>query len=177
MAMFMHRVFGAMMLDATVFEDVESSAGATWQATAVVVLSSLAAGIGIGGLYDRRPSTFAIASVLALAIWIAWATLTLQIGTRVLPERATHADLGELMRTVGFAASPGLFQIFAVFPRMTLPVIVVTSVWMFAAMVVAVQRALDYRSVTRAIGVCLLGAALVFSLALVMAAALSRTVS
>jgi hypothetical protein len=177
MATFMYRVLGALMLNATVFEDVEANPRASWQATAVVVLSSLATGLGVGGLYDRRVSTFVITSLVALLVWVAWATLTLQIGTRLLPAPETRADLGQLMRTIGFAASPGLFQIFAVFPRVMVPVVIATTLWMFAAMVVAVERALDYRSVTRALAVCALGAALTICLALVLAAALTRSVS
>lgn len=39
-------------------------------------------------------------------------------------------------------------------------VVLLSSVWMLIAMVVAVRQALDYRSTWRAIGVCLIGFAL-----------------
>lgn len=177
MATFVFRVFGALMLNAAAFEDVEATPRAAWQATVVVILSSLATGIGVGGLYGRHLSMFAITSLVALVTWVAWATLTVQIGTRVLPEPQTRADLGQMLRTLGFAAAPGLLQVFAVFPRVMVPVLVVTTVWMFAAMVVAVQRTLDYRSPARAVAVCALGAALTISLAFVMATAFTRSVS
>jgi hypothetical protein len=38
----------------------------------------------------------------------------------------------------------------------TIPVFVITAVWMLATMVVAVRQALDYRSTGRAIAVCAL---------------------
>lgn len=43
-----------------------------------------------------------IGSVLA---WAAWAVLIYLLGTKVMPERGTRADLGEVLRTLGFAAA------------------------------------------------------------------------
>jgi len=173
--MFTSRVLGALVFDAAVFEDVEADPRATWQAAAVVLLSSLAMGFAVGGLFDSRLSTFATASALAFLLWTAWAMLTLQIGTRLLPERATQASVGQLLRTLGFAAAPGLLQVLAVFPRVRPVIVAGTSVWMFALMVVAVQRALDFRHVGRAAAVCALGLALVLGLAVIFAMLLTQT--
>jgi len=173
--MFTSRILGALIFDAAVFEDVESDPHATWQAAAVVVLSSLAMGFAVGGLYDSRVSTFAATSAIALVMWAAWAMLTLQIGTRLLPERETRASFGQLLRTIGFAATPGLLQVLAVFPRMRVVIIGGTSVWMFALMVIAVQRALDYRHVGRAVAVCALGLVLALGLAVIFALLLTRS--
>ena len=172
--MFTSRMIGALTFDAGVFEDVEADPHATWQAASVVVLSSLATGFAVGGLSDSRLSTFAVTSAIALLSWSAWAMLTLQIGTRLLPERDTRASFGQLLRTIGFAATPGILQIFAVFPYTRTAVIAGTSAWMFALMVMAVQRALDYRHVGRAIAVCGLGLVLVLGMALVLALLLTR---
>ena len=51
---------------------------------------------------------------------------------------------------------------------MTIPVFVITAIWMLAAMVVAVRQALDYRSTGRAIAVCVIGwiLAIVFAVGL-----------
>jgi len=167
--MFLTRVLGILRLDASVFEDVEADSSATWQAVAVVVLSSAASGLGVGGMFNQRAATFVSAAGLALVSWAAWAVLTQQIGTRLLPERATRAPLGQLLRTIGFAAAPGILQVFGIFPRMTVPVVAITSGWMFAAMVVAVQHALDYAHIGRAIAVCLVAVALSFGVAIVFA--------
>ena len=168
--MFWTRVLGILRLDASAFEDVESDPAATWQAIAIVVLSSAASALGVGGLFNHRPAaTFVSTTAVALITWTAWAVLTQQIGTRVLPERATRAPLGQLLRTIGFAAAPGILQVFGMFPKMTVPVVAITSGWMFAAMVVAVQHALDYAHIGRAIAVCLLAVALSFGLAIILA--------
>jgi len=47
--------------------------------------------------------------------------------------------------------------VFGVLPALTIPVFVLTSVWMLVAMVVAVRQALDFTSTTRALAVCILG--------------------
>ena len=61
------------------------------------------------------------------------------------------------MRTTGFASAPGVFRILGVIPGLAVPVLVIATVWMIAAMVVAVRQALDYRTTGRAVAVCLLG--------------------
>jgi len=174
---FVYRLMGAALLDAGVYEGVESDRRATAQAALVVVLSSIAAGTGAGGVYGPHPSTLVAFTVLALVTWVAWASLVFQIGARWMPEPETRADAGQLLRTVGFAAAPGLLQVLAVFPRMAVPVFLVTWCWMVAAMVVAVKHALDYRSTMRAVTVCLLAAGLAVALAVVMGILFGRPVS
>ena len=76
-----------------------------------------------------------------------------------------------------FAASPGLLQVFALFPSLTLPVFVGTWIWMLAAMVVAVRQALDYSSTLRALVVCALALCAVIVAWLILAFAIARTVT
>lgn len=96
-------------------------------------------------------------TLFALLGWYVWAYLTYIIGTKLLPEPDTRADLGELLRTIGFSSSPGLIRILGIIPGLSGFVFFVASIWMFVAMVVAVRQALDYRSTVRAVGVCALG--------------------
>ncbi len=63
-------------------------------------------------------------------------------------------------------------------PAVTVPVFVVTSVWMLLAMIVAPYgQALDYRSRARAVAVCVLGWALAITIALVLGLVFGPTVS
>ncbi len=50
---FLQRLIGALALDVAIYEEVEGDRGATTQAFAVVVLSSLAAGIGARGFAEN----------------------------------------------------------------------------------------------------------------------------
>ena len=104
-------------------------------------------------------------SAVALVAWAAWALLVFEIGGRLLPEPDTHVDVGELLRTIGFSSAPGLLRVFGIVPDLALPVFVLTTVWMLVAMVVAVRQALDYKSTTRAVGVCTIGLALALLIA------------
>ena len=164
MGLFLYRLMGAAALDGGCFESVENSPRVTRQAAAAVLLSSVAAGVGAGGI---DPVTFVLTSSVALVTWVAWAMLACQIGTRLLPGPETSATLGQLLRTTGFAAAPGLLQVFALLPAMAVPVFSVTTAWMFAAMVVGVRHALDYRSTRQALAVCGLAAGLCVSMAVV----------
>ena len=162
MTTFVARLTGAAMLNAATYEEVESDRGATMQAMGVVALSSLAAGVGALGLASARITALAGISLLAFAVWGIWTLLTLQIGTRILPSSRTQADIGQLLRTIGFATAPGILRVAGVIPGTTTVVFVVTAIWMLMAMIVAVRQALDYTSTARAFAVCGLGWALSF---------------
>ena len=154
MASFTDRMTGAARLDVHTYEEVEADTGATGQAMGVVLLSSVAGGIGSVGL---GAGGVIVGTVAALIGWVAWAFLTYFIGTRLLAEPQTRADAGELMRTLGFAQSPGLVRIVGIVPGVGPLVFGIVSIWMLVAMVIAVRQALDYTSTLRAVGVCLVG--------------------
>ena len=155
MASFAERVIGAARLDVRIYEEVEADTTAFGQAMGVVVLSSLAAGIGMVGR-EGAPGLLA-GAIAALVGWFIWAGLTYFIGTRILPMPQTHANWGQLLRTTGFASSPGILRILGVVPVLGGLVFLVAGVWMLVAFVIAVRQALDYTSTGRAIGVCLIG--------------------
>ena len=155
MAAIQDRMLRAAKLDVQLYEEVEHDEGALRQATTVVVLSAVAAGIGslgIGGLAGLVSGTLA-----ALFGWYIWAFLTYFIGTRLLPEPQTQANYGELLRTIGFASAPGLIRVVGVIPGLGQVVFAVAGVWMLIAMVIAVRQALDYTNTWRAVGVCAIG--------------------
>ena len=152
---FVSRMLRAARLDPSLYEEVEADRGATRQAAAVVVLSGVAA--GIGALAGVGLQAVAVGVVGAVGGWLIWAGLTYAIGAKLFPEPETHADLGELFRTIGFASAPGMVRVFGLIPGARDVVFLIAAVWMLIAMVVAVRQALDYRSTSRALGVCALG--------------------
>jgi hypothetical protein len=168
---------GAALLDRSIYEGIDADRSAGRQALAAVLLSSVAAGIGIAGWRGPDPVAMVVGAALALVIWVAWAALMFQIGARLMPAEATETSLPELMRTIGFATSPGLLQVFAIFPRMTMPVIVISWLWMFAATVVATRQALDYDSTPRTLVVCAAAAGLSLAVALVIGLLFGPTLS
>ncbi|HKZ53182.1 MAG TPA: YIP1 family protein [Candidatus Acidoferrales bacterium] len=155
MASFTERMIGAAKLDVHTYEEVEADPNAIGQAMIVVVISSVAA--GIGSLAQAGVAGLVVGSVVALIGWFIWAFLTFIIGTKVFPEPETKSNMGELLRTIGFAATPGVLKVFGVVPMLGTLISFAASIWMLVAMVIAVRQALDYKSTGRAIGVCLIG--------------------
>ena len=155
MSTFSQRMVGAAQLDMPIYKEVRADTQATGQAMGVVVLSSIAQGIGAFALGGIRG--FALGTVTALIGWFVWATIVYLIGTKILPEPQTRSDVGELLRTTGFASSPGLLRVLGLVPGLGFWIVVAVSVWIFMAMVIAVRQALDYESLERAVGVCLFG--------------------
>ena len=174
---FARRLVGAAALDRRIYEEVEADRGAAGQAFVVVLLASIAGGIGAAGLGVPDAGGAAIGAIGALIGWVAWATLTYLIGTRLLPEPQTRANAGELLRTIAFASAPGWLGVLGVVPVIGLFVYATASIWMLVAMVVAVRQALDYTSTGRAVAVCVVGWALSVTLAFVFGLLFAPTVS
>jgi len=155
MSNFKNRIIRSAKLDVQLYEEVEADATASGQAMLVVILSSVAAGIGtlerggIGGIF-----LMGIADIVG---WFIWAYITYFVGTKILPEPQTRSNPGELLRTIGFSRSPGLIRVLGIIPGLVGIVFLVASIWMLVAMVIAVRQALDYRSTLRAVGVCIIG--------------------
>ena len=155
MQIYLDRIVRAAKLDVNLYEEVEADKGAMGQAMGVVVLSSVAAGIGSIGTTGIKG--IIIGAIIALIAWYIWAYITYFIGVKILPEPQTKADHGELLRTIGFSSSPGLLRILAIIPGIGGIIFMIASVWMLVAMVIAVRQALDYQSTLRAVGVCMIG--------------------
>lgn len=155
MSSFKDRIIRAAKLDVNLYEEIEADKGAMGQAMGVVVLSSIAAGIGTIG--EGGFGGILIGTIAALIGWYVWAYLIYFIGTKFLPEPQTKADHGDLLRTIGFSSSPGLIRVLGIIPGLGRVVFLVASIWMLAAMVIAAKQALDYKSTLRAVGVCVIG--------------------
>ncbi|MEQ9619732.1 MAG: YIP1 family protein [Deltaproteobacteria bacterium] len=170
MASLVDRMIRASKLDVNLYEEVEADKGAMGQALAVVVISSVAAGIGTLGVLGIRGLIFG--TLGALIGWFIWAFLAFVIGTKLLPEPQTKSDMGEMLRTIGFASSPGVIRILAFIPFLGAIISIVASVWMLVAMIIAVRQALDYKSTWRAIAVTLIGFIIYFIIFAVIFSAL-----
>ena len=79
----LQRLIGAAALDAAIYEEVENDAAALPQAFAIVIASSLAAGIGARGLTSVTMPGVLLYSAIALVSWAAWALITFEIGAQL----------------------------------------------------------------------------------------------
>ena len=155
MGQFTDRMLRAARLDVSLYEEVERDTSAMGQAMGVVVLSSVAAGIGL--IESKGVTGILTGALSALLGWYIWAFVTYLIGTRLLAQPQTQADMGQLLRTIGFSSSPGVLRLLGFIPILGPIVVFAASVWMLIAMVIAVRQALDYDSTLRAVGVCIVG--------------------
>jgi hypothetical protein len=135
---FSQRMIGAARLDVDVYEEVEADTGATNHAAMVVVLVSIASAIG-----GARAGIVAMMAGLlgALIGWLIWSGITYLIGDKLLGGTATW---GELLRTIGFAQSPGVLAAFGVIPVVGPAIRVVISIWMLVAVIIAIRQACDF---------------------------------
>lgn len=132
------RMIGAATLDIQTYEEVEADSTATPQAAAVVAMVAVASGIGVSG--DGLWAAL-MAPVAALVGWLIWAGVTYLIGDKILGGTATW---GELLRTLGFAQSPGVLYLLAILPLVGGLVRLILPFWMLAAGIVAIRQALDF---------------------------------
>ena len=148
-SIFLDRVFRAIKIDADLYEEVEKDKSATVQAGVVVVLSSLAAGVGA---LQMGASNFLLAPILSLLSWYVWAYVIYFVGV-VIWRAYNKSNHGELLRTIGFSGAPGLIRVFGVTPDLMTVTFIGSAFWMLACMVVGVKSALDYDSLWKALGV------------------------
>ncbi len=154
--MLISRILRALTFDPELYEEVEHDKSAMWQALLILLISSIATGLGtvkIGGLWG-----LIVATVLSFVGWLVMAFLIYLIGTKLFPESQTRTTVGEMVRVLGFASAPGIFRIVAFFvPYISALVLLVIWIWIFVAMVVATRQALDFKNTWNAIWVCVVG--------------------
>ena len=140
------RMIRAARLDIGVYNEVEADLNATNQALTVVVVTAIAGGLGsaIGQAIAGRPNGVIgglIGGVLTELIgWAVWSYVMYLVGTRVFHGTATY---GELLRTLGFAYSPGVLLILRFIPVLGGLITAVVGVWRIVAGFIAIREALD----------------------------------
>ena len=156
------RMIRAAKLDVNLYEEVEADKTAIRQALLVVLIYSICAGIGAGleDVWNEDVGHFFLSLfvglISALVFWLIWSLITYFIGTKLFRGPETSATYGELLRTIGFSAAPGVLMIFVFVPFVGAFIAFLVWVWMFVAMVIAVRQALDFTT-GRAIGTVVVG--------------------
>ena len=150
---FVDRVVGVARLDRSAYEEVERDQTATTQAAIVVVAVAIAG--AIGGVGDGAEGAI-VNGLLAILSWVIVAAFVYLIGTRVIPSKHVEADLGQVLRTTGFAQIPGILVIVGAIAVIGPILALVAFVWGIVTLVIAIQSALE-ASVGRAIAIGLIG--------------------
>jgi len=132
------RMKRAAMCDVDTYEEVEADTTATGQAGAVVALVAVAQGIGAAG---SGVTGIVGGMVIALLSWLIWSGVTYLVGDKLLGGTATW---GELLRTLGFAQSPGVLGIFVILPVVGGLFTFAIPIWILVTGIIAIRQALDF---------------------------------
>jgi len=160
------RMLRAAKLEPQLFEEVEADNTGTGQALLVVVLVSLATGIGHGiAALMKGGGESAIGFISALAwgvigsliLWFIFSLLCFWLGTTLFKGPETKSSLGELLRTLGFAYAPGVLNILNFIPFIGSIIPFATFIWTIIAAIVAVRQACDFTT-GRAVGTVIVAA-------------------
>ena len=154
MATLQQRMIGAMQADVKTFQEIEADQGAISQAVTVIVIAGVAA--LIGNIWRNGIMFGVVQMILSLVMYALFSLLVVVIGTKVMPEPTTKADFAEGFRVIGFAASPGIFNVLAIIPVLGVMISFVVGIWCLVIGVIATREVLDYSNTGRAIVVCLL---------------------
>jgi hypothetical protein len=144
--MLFERMMRAARLDSNLYEEVEADLNATSQAATVVGIVALCGGLGnaiamaLAGNTGLAVVAFIGGIAMAFIGWVAWSYITYWIGTSIFKGQATP---GELLRTVGFAQTPGVLNLLAFVPFLGGLVAIVAGIWALIAGIIALRQALD----------------------------------
>ncbi|MDW8060826.1 MAG: YIP1 family protein [Thermomicrobium sp.] len=136
------RAMGAARLDPQAYEEVERDEAATGTALAIVVLSAIASGIGS---FREAGVVGLIGGVVFTVVgFVLYAGIAYLIGARLFATAETSVTWGQLIRTLGFAQSPGLLHVLGLVPVIGGLIRFVVSVWILVATIIAIRQACDF---------------------------------
>ena len=157
------RIFRAIRLDWTVFQEIAEDESAMSQAAIIVAvvtfISSIGTAIGVligGGAFGRAVLSFFGDWIIngILIGWIGWAIITYFVGTAMFQGKT---DIPEMMRVLGYASAPKLLGLLGFIPCVGW--IFALAGWLLSliAGVIAVREAMEFETsqaiVTVVIGV------------------------
>ena len=149
------RMLRAAMLESALYEEVEAERRSIGQALLVVLLASAAGALG-AWLAGRPPLRLVLEAIEPTVFWVGASLFAYMAGATFFRGPETQTDYAEVLRTTGFAFSPGLLRVLGALPAIDaaglhVPPALLADVWVALASIVAVRQALDFTT-ARAIG-------------------------
>jgi hypothetical protein len=148
------RMIGAMQADVKTFTEIEADPSAMGQAVTVIVIAGVAS--LIGNFFRAGVVAGVLGLIASLLGYALFSFLVFIIGTKLMPEPTTKADFSEAFRVIGFAASPGVFNVLAIIPILGVFISFVIWIWSLVIGVIAIREVLDYSNTGRAIIVAII---------------------
>jgi hypothetical protein len=147
--MLLQRMIRAARLDVALYEEVEADTSLTRQAATVVAIMAVCQGLGsaLAMVMAGASSGSQVIPGLVFALigpfvgWVVWSYMAYWIGTGLLGGTATP---GELLRTLGFAQTPGVLGLLSFLPVAGGLAVFVGGLWALAAGIMAIRQGLDF---------------------------------
>lgn len=140
----LERMIRAMKLDAEFYEMVEADSRYMREALIIVTIAAICGAIGTMIAYRGTAMELITGLFATLFSWVAWAGITLFIGTTITKGPETKSDMGEMLRVLGYAHTPQILFILLFIPLVGTLIAAVASVWSLIAGIVAIRQALDF---------------------------------
>lgn len=147
MAGMLDRMRRAVMLDASLYEEVEHDQTLNTEALTIVIIVAVASGISallggiIGGQIGRAFLGALVSVVLGVVNYYIWAYVTQWVGTSLFDGTA---DVGEMLRVLGYAYTPQLLGLLGFIPCVGWLISLAAFVLSLIAAVIAIREALDF---------------------------------
>jgi len=141
-----NRVMRAALLDKEFYKEVEADTSLNQEALIVVIIVSVAGGIGsfiasqFAGEFGAAILALIVSSVVGIVNYYVWAYVTHFIGTNMFKG---DADPGELLRVLGYASGPRILSLLGFIPCLGAFLSFGGGIWALVAGFIGVQEALD----------------------------------
>ena len=153
------RMWGAARLHADTYEEVEADRSSIGQAALLVVVACAAAATGTVLRGDNAGESAvalavqaSVSGLLPAVLWLGGSVFAYMVGATFFRGPETETDFAEVLRTTGFAFTPGLLLAGSAVPSTAgLAVFWTGWLWIVVAGVIAIRQALDFTTL-RAIG-------------------------
>jgi len=140
-------MISAAKLDKDFYASVEKDESKNAEALTVVIIAAIASAIGngVGGIFAKGLlgglMGIVFGLLLVLAGYYIWAYLTHFVGTKFF---GGDADVGEVLRTYGYAYSPQVLAILAFIPCIGWAIAFAAGIWSLVAGIIAIREAMDF---------------------------------
>ena len=153
-AEFLNIIIKSIKLDKTLYNDNRNyGEAAIYFAGLIMILDGIAGAVAANTIIK---TAVAMSGLTAIMTWFVWAIFIYVIGVKLFPDKQTKVPFKKVLIAVGFAHAPGLIRFFAVTPELMIPIIFLTQLWIFAALIISTKQILNLKSNLKSFGVVFL---------------------
>ena len=154
LAEFLNIIFKSLKLDRSLYrENRYFGEAAIYFAGLIMILDGVAGAVAANSLVQ---TSIGMSGLTAILTWFIWSIFIYVIGVKIFPDKETKTEYKKILIAVGYAHAPGLIRFFGVTPELSLPVILLTQLWIFASLIVSTKQVLNIKSNFKAFGVVFL---------------------